>query len=62
MRSGWYPTYLKVQNKKLQCNNELSFGPSQNRLIIFFKSSIFISFLEILTGIPGLVFDPHYYG
>eukprot|EP01036_Dinobryon_divergens_P022629 gene22632-30904_t len=62
MRSGWYPTYLKVQNKKLQCNNELSFGPSQNRLINFFKSSIFISFLEILTGIPGLVFDPHYYG
>ena len=59
---GWYPTYFNVQNKKVQCNNEHFFGPTQIRLMHFFKSSMFIAFLETLTGIRGLVFDPHYFG
>lgn len=50
------------QETKLSCSDEEIFGPATRRVIHFLNSSAFIGFLEELTGIEGLIADPHYLG
>ena len=56
---AWRITLINVQYKKLEVE---TFAPASDFLISHMKSSAFVSFLEELTQIPGLVPDPHYFG
>lgn len=47
---------------KLQSTGEEGLGPHTRQLLNQFNSSPFLAFLEALTGIDGLVPDPHYVG
>lgn len=49
------------QGKITQAKDEL-FGPCTRQLVQQFNSGTFIRFLEHLTGIKGLIPDPHYLG
>ena len=58
--AGWgqrlqYPE----QFRKRYLNLEALMGPACRSVISFLKSSVFVSFLEHLTGIQGLLTDPH---
>jgi Rps23 Pro-64 3,4-dihydroxylase Tpa1-like proline 4-hydroxylase len=51
------------REKKLAERRETSFGPFTRHLLAAnFNSSIFLEFLESLTGIDGLIPDPYYEG
>ncbi len=50
------------QNRKLSCEDEMQMGPFTRHLLSQCNSSTFVSFLEELTGIRGLIPDPHYRG
>jgi Rps23 Pro-64 3,4-dihydroxylase Tpa1-like proline 4-hydroxylase len=51
------------REKKLAERRETSFGPFTRHLLAAkFNSSVFLEFLESLTGIPGLIPDPYYEG
>ena len=52
---------LNAQYLKLE-TIEQSYSPAVLFLLNHMKSSAFVTFLENLTGIKGLVADPHYYG
>ncbi len=55
--------HLKHDNsKKLASKNELQIGPFTRQVIYQLNSSVFTTFLENLTGIDGLVPDPHLWG
>jgi hypothetical protein len=59
---GWY-RFENPREKKLAERRETSFGPfTRHVLAAKFNSAVFIEFLESLTGIEGLVPDPHYEG
>ena len=49
-------------SKKLEFNSETQLGEFAWRLITQLNSSTFITFLEKLTGINGLIPDPHLWG
>ena len=49
-------------SKKLALNDELQFGENTRRILTELNSSTFLGFLEKLTGIEGLVPDPHFWG
>ena len=58
--AGWgqrlqYPD----QFRKRYLNLEALMGPACRSVVSFLKSSVFVSFLEHLTGIRGLLTDPH---
>jgi len=57
----WY-TFKNVEEIKLACNDESQMGPFTRHVISQFNSSVFVTFLEKLTGIPGIVADPHLEG
>ena len=48
--------------KKLTAKDELQMGDYTRLLLYQLNSSVFISFLEELTGIDGLIPDPHFEG
>lgn len=48
--------------KKLASKNELQMGAATRSLLYQFNSSTFMDFLETLTGIDGLIPDPHFEG
>lgn len=51
------------REKKLAERQETSFGPFTRHLLAAnFNSSVFLTFLESLTGIEGLIPDPYYEG
>ncbi|MGH3141878.1 MAG: 2OG-Fe(II) oxygenase, partial [Gaiellales bacterium] len=51
------------REKKLAERRETSFGPFTRHLLAAkFNSSVFLQFLESLTGIEGLIPDPYYEG
>ena len=49
-------------SKKLTCEDETRMGPFTRHVISQLNSSIFIRFLESLTGIDGLIPDPYLFG
>ena len=48
--------------KKLASTSELQMGDATRFLLYQFNSSTFMSFLEKITGINGLIPDPHFVG
>ena len=50
------------QNGKTNYRNEDSIGPACMSLIAHSRSSKFIKFLEEMTGIDNLIYDPHMFG
>jgi Rps23 Pro-64 3,4-dihydroxylase Tpa1-like proline 4-hydroxylase len=48
--------------KKLASKSELDMGEATRMLLYQLNSSIFINFLEMLTGIDGIIPDPHFVG
>jgi hypothetical protein len=50
------------QQRKLGSTRDAGFGPMTRHLLAQFNSSAFMTFLEELTGMSGLVPDPHYLG
>ncbi|MBD2022179.1 2OG-Fe(II) oxygenase [Leptolyngbya sp. FACHB-36] len=48
--------------KKLASTHEQQMGDMTRSLLYQFNSSTFITFLEILTGIDGIIPDPHFEG
>lgn len=58
--------YAKFLDRKTD-HNKFAFlpdvvGPETARLVNFLNSGAFLTFLEKLTGIPGLLADPSYFG
>lgn len=50
------------QHFKNAFTDDTHFGPATSKLFGILKSSTFLTFLETLTNIPGLIPDPHYRG
>ena len=48
--------------KKLAAQDELQMGETTRLLMYQLNSSVFINFLEELTGIDGIITDPHFEG
>jgi 2OG-Fe(II) oxygenase superfamily len=51
-----------ARQKKLASKDETQVGEWTRLLLYQFNSSVFLSFLEELTGIEGLIPDPHFWG
>ena len=54
--------YNQQTEKKLATKDESQIGPTTRHLLQQFNSSIFCLFLEKLTGIEGVIPDPHFWG
>lgn len=54
--------YANDREMKLEASSELNMGPHTRLLLRELNSSVFLNFLEALTGIEGLIPDPHYVG
>lgn len=54
--------YDNEAERKLEAHEEASLGPATRHVVAQLNSSTFLSFLEQLTGIDGLVPDPHLWG
>ena len=59
---GWHKSALYVQNRKMEKLHNYDLPPATQFLISFMQSSIFVAFLSQLTGVSGLMPDPHMYG
>lgn len=60
-----HPDWTRRQQNsavKLAVSADSALGPATRQLLYQFNSSAFLSFLESLTGIEGLIPDPHYFG
>lgn len=57
-----WQTFQNTSEKKLASRHEQQMGDATRMLLYSFNSSIFITFLEILTGIDGIIPDPHFEG
>ena len=57
-----WKTFNNSAEKKLASTSELRMGENTRLLLQQLNSSTFISFLEKLTGIDGIIPDPHYIG
>jgi hypothetical protein len=51
-----------ARGKKLASKTETQLGVATRWLLYQLNSSVFIDFLETLTGIEGLIPDPHFWG
>ncbi len=60
-RSGWHGT-MTERERKLSTEDDSVFGPFTRRVFATMNSSAFVTFLEELTGIDGLIADPHLRG
>jgi Rps23 Pro-64 3,4-dihydroxylase Tpa1-like proline 4-hydroxylase len=59
--SSWHRTTTD-RERKLSTEDDSTFGPFTRRLFTELNSSLFVTFLEDLTGITGLIADPHLRG
>lgn len=59
---GWDGSQINVQNRKLWCRSEICMGDYTNHLISHLQSSVFVQFLERLTGIHDLIADTKHFG
>lgn len=57
-----WQNFDSTAEKKLASKNELQMGDTTRILLYQLNSSIFINFLESLTGINGIIPDPHFLG
>lgn len=57
-----WQNFENTAEKKLASKHELQMGETTRLLLYQFNSSIFINFLETLTGIDGIIPDPHFVG
>lgn len=57
----WW-TFDNPKEKKLGTRDDRAMGHTTRQLMAEFNSATMIDFLQSLTGIDGLVPDPHYYG
>ena len=55
-------TFDSPTERKLASKDDSVMGPATRRLLAELNSSAFLDFLERLTGIDGLVPDPHFVG
>lgn len=60
-RDDWF-TYRRPTENKLAIFHDWTVGPLTRHLLNQCNSSVFVDFLETLTGIEGLIPDPHYSG
>lgn len=60
-RTTWHHTE-NSRERKYSTEDEQQFGPYTRALIHVFNSGPFLAFLEALTGIEGLMADPHLRG
>jgi Rps23 Pro-64 3,4-dihydroxylase Tpa1-like proline 4-hydroxylase len=60
-RTTWHHTE-NSRERKYSTEDEQQFGPYTRALIHVFNSGPFLAFLEQLTGIDGLIADPHLRG
>src|SRR5207302_10977618 len=51
-----------AEERKLATDDESRLPPAPRHLLTQFNSAVFIEFLESLTGIEGLIPDPHFIG
>lgn len=51
-----------LAEKKLASTSELQMGEATRFLLYQLNSSMFVRFLEKLTGISGIIPDPHFQG
>ena len=58
---GWIE-FDDARGKKLALEREVQLGSATRSLLYHLNSSAFIDFLETLTGIRGLIPDPHLWG
>ncbi len=54
-----WTTYDTVNEVKQVCSDAAAFGPAAETIVHALNSAKFVSFLEKLTGIDGLIPDPH---
>jgi len=54
-----WTAYDTVNEKKQVCSDIAAFGPAAETLVHALNSAPFVRFLEQLTGIEGLIPDPH---
>jgi Rps23 Pro-64 3,4-dihydroxylase Tpa1-like proline 4-hydroxylase len=59
--ADWFK-FDSATERKLATKDDSTMGPATRRLLFELNSATFIDFLERLTGIEGLVPDPHYVG
>lgn len=59
--ADWF-TFDSATERKLATKDDSAMGPATRRLLAELNSSAFIEFLERLTGIDGLIPDPHFVG
>lgn len=57
-----WKTFDNPAEKKLASTSESQMGENTKRLLWQLNSSLFIDFLEELTGIDGIIPDPHFVG
>ena len=50
-----------TQTRKLSCSDETQFGPVTRHVMAQLLSHTFLTFLETLTGVPGLITDPSHH-
>jgi len=60
-RAGWHRTATE-RERKVSTEDETAFGPFTRHVFTVLNSSSFLTFLEDLTGISGLIADPHLRG
>jgi hypothetical protein len=60
-RGDWF-AFDSATERKLATKDDSTMGPATRRLLAELNSSAFVEFLEQLTGIEGLVPDPHFVG
>ena len=51
-----------VNSVKRGLNRDWYLGPTTRQVLTQCNSGAFLDFLEVLTGIPGLIVDPHFQG
>lgn len=59
---NWLKYKAPAEKDKLQSTSELTMPAAVRDIIGAFNSSTFVKFLEQLTGIDGIIPDPHLYG
>lgn len=60
--ANWLKYKAPTEKDKLQSTSELTMPPAVRDIIGAFNSSTFVKFLERLTGIDGIIPDPHLHG
>jgi hypothetical protein len=59
--ADWFE-FDSATERKLATKDDSAMGPATRRLLAELNSSAFLDFLERLTGIDGLIPDPHFVG